>query len=224
MLEVLVAIVILVVAMSIAFEVFSATVRGWKRGMEVADGIKHGDFAMTQLVAALNSTVFFTNARKVYAFRVEKDVIDGLPADTISFVTASGAFMPPQSPYAKGPHRLTLFIDFDEEGNPALFALPLPAVADPEEIEEDYQLEPILVSRAISGLEIFFWDKQNEDWTDEWEAENSVPERILIDVYVTSADEEEEPILFSRSLDIPVFLSVKERLRSPASTQNNQRR
>ena len=224
MLEVMVAIVILVTAMSIAFEVFSATVRGWKRGMEVADGIKHGDFAMNQLVAALNSTIYFMNPRRAYAFTVEKDTLAGLPADSISFVTASGAFMPPESPYAKGPHRITLFIDFDEYNNPALYALAMPAVANPDDMEEDYPSDPLLISRSIGGMEIFFWDKNAEDWIDEWEQANSVPERILVDVYVTSADEEEEPIRFSRVLEIPVSPSVKERLRSPVSTQNNRGR
>lgn len=224
MLEVVVAIVIMVIAMSIAFEVFSATIRGWKRGTEVADGLKHGDFAMGQLVSALNSTIYFLNSRRAYAFMVEKDSMDGLPADTISFVTASGAFMPPYSPYAKGPHRITLFIDRDDNGDPALFVLPMPAVANPEDMEEDYPTEPQLVTRAVSGLEIFFWDADLEDWTDEWEEENSVPQRILIEVYVSSPDDEEEPILFSRVLDIPVFPSVAERLRSPASTQQNNAR
>jgi len=222
MLEVVVAIVILVTAMSIAFEVFSATVRGWKRGMEVADGIKHGDFALTELVSALNSTIYFMNPRKAYAFRVEKGTSDGLPADTISFVTASGAFMPPQSPFASGPHRLTLFIDVDENGDSALYALSMPAVADPEQMEEDYPSDPLLVSRSVSGLEILFWDKRAEEWTEEWELDNSIPERILVELYVTSADEEEEPIRFSRMLDIPVFPAVSARLSSPSSPPNKK--
>jgi prepilin-type N-terminal cleavage/methylation domain-containing protein len=218
LLEVLVAIVVLVAVMSIAFEVFNATIRGWKRGTEVAEGIKHGDFAMSQLTAALNSTIYFSNSRKVYAFLVEKDSLQGLPADMISFVTASGAFMPYDSPFAKGPHRLKLFVDIDDNGDPALYAVPMPAVANPDDIEDEYSKDPLLVSRGVSGLQIFFWDADNEEWTEEWEPENSIPERILIDLYISSADEDEEPIVFSRAIDIPVYDSVKERLKSPASS------
>ncbi len=224
MLEVIVAVVILVTAMSIAFEVFSATIRGWKRGTEVADGIKHGDFAMNQLAAALNSSIFFDNPRRIYAFQVEKDSIYGMPADIISFVTASGAFMPHDSPFAKGPHRLKLFIDPDDNGDSALFALPMPAIANPEDFEDEYAQDPILVSRSISGLEVLFWDAENEDWTEEWEEQNSVPERIHVDLYVTSADKDEEPIIFSRMIEIPVSKSVAEHLRSPAIQQNNRQR
>ena len=67
LLELMAAMVILTIAMSIAFEAFSGTIRGWKRGTEVIESIKHGDFAMNQLVSALNSTLYFNNPRKTYA-------------------------------------------------------------------------------------------------------------------------------------------------------------
>jgi prepilin-type N-terminal cleavage/methylation domain-containing protein len=226
LLELLVAMVIMVIAMSIAFEAFSGTIRGWKRGMEVMEGIKHGDFAMNQLVAALNSTIYFYNPRKTYAFTFEKDSNSGLPADSISFVTASGAFMPHDSPFTSGPHRINLFIDNDE-GASALFVSALPAVANAEDEEEELEAEPILISREVQGLEIMVWDAENEDWTEEWEQENSIPERIKLTVYVASDNPDEEPIAFTRVIEIPVAASVKDKLSGPSesarssSTANN---
>ncbi len=221
LLELLVAMVILTIAMSIAFQAFTGTVRGWKRGTEVMDGIKHGDFAITQLVASLRSTIYFFNQRKTYAFTIEKNTSSGLPADSISFVTASSAFMPYDSPFAVGPHRLELFIDDDDRGNPALFARPMPAVPIDEDLEDEYDSDPILISRAIQGLEILIWDEENEDWTEEWEPENSIPERVLIAVYVESADENEEPIEFTRVIEIPVAPSVKEKLTGPSNAEGS---
>ena len=208
--------VILTIALSIAFQAFTGTIRAWKRGTEVINGIKHGDFAMTQLVSALNSTIYFNNPQKTYAFKTEKGTTSGLPSDEISFVTASGAFMPPNSPFFAGPHRIKLFID-NHEGESALFAIPMPAIADDEEFEDEYDAEPILVSREIQGLEIMFWDSENEDWTEEWEKENSIPERILMTVFVASEDKEEEPIKFTRVIEIPVYESLKDKLTSPTS-------
>ncbi|MDF7798922.1 type II secretion system protein [Pontiellaceae bacterium B1224] len=223
LLELLVAMVIMVIAMSIAFQAFSGTIRGWKRGMEVMEGIKHGDFAMTQLVSSLNSTIYFSNQRKVYAFTIEKGSNNGLPADSISFVTSSGAFMPHDSPFANGPHRINLFID-DDDGAPALFATAMPAVANSEDEEDTYDTEPILISREVQGLEILIWDADAEDWTEEWEPENSVPERIMISAFVASEDPDEEPIQFSRMIEIPVAASIKEKLTSPTlqSSQNSR--
>jgi prepilin-type N-terminal cleavage/methylation domain-containing protein len=214
LLEILVAMVILTIAMAISYQAFSGTIRAMKRGTEVMDGIKYGDFAMTQLVSALNSMIYFNNQRKTYAFTIERSNVNNMPADMISFVTASGAMMPAHSPFTEGPHRVKIFVDEDYEG-PGLFVLAMPAIADPDEFEDEYDPDPILVTRAIQGLEVLFWDEETEEWEEEWEPENSVPERILVTVYVVSADEDEEPIEFSRVLDIPVAASVKERLSGP---------
>jgi prepilin-type N-terminal cleavage/methylation domain-containing protein len=221
LLELMIAMVLMVIAMSIAFQAFSGTIQGWKRGTEMLDAIKHGDFAMTQLVSAVNSTIYFYNTRKTYAFKYDKSSSGGLPADTISFVTTSSAFMPVDSPYFSGPHRIKLFIDVDE-GEPALFAIAMPAIANDEEFEEDFDTEPLLVSRAIQGLEILFWDKESEDWTEEWEPENAVPERILLTIFMASDDKNDDPIEFSRTIEIPVAPSVKEKLTGPSSTGNTR--
>lgn len=222
LLELIVAMVILVVVMSLVFKAFTGTIHGWKRGTEVIDGIKHGDFAMHQLAAALNSTIYFYNERKSYAFTFEKGSHNGLPADTISFVTASGAFMPQNSPLRNGPHRIKIYIDTDDDGEPALFSLAVPALVDLEDSDSfnaDFDTEPYLISRTIQGLEIMVYNEKDEFWTVEWEKKNSVPERIKITVYVPSDDDDEEPIVFTRVLDIPVAKSVKDKLTGPSSIQ-----
>jgi prepilin-type N-terminal cleavage/methylation domain-containing protein len=223
LLELIVAMVILTITMSIAFQAFSGTIRGWRRGTEVADGIKHGDFAMNQLSSALNSTIYFFNPKKSYAFTFEKSNNAGLPSDIITFVTASSAFMPEGSPLQYGPHRIKLYIDSDDYGNSALFVQAFPAVGNFEEFEDEYDQESYLVSRSIQGLEILLWDEELEDWVEDWEKENSVPERVLIRVYIASDEEDEEPIVFSRVIDIPVAKSVSKKLPGPSNTTNNKK-
>ena len=222
LLELMVAMVIMTIAMSIAFEAFSGTIRGWKRGTEVVDGIKHGDFAMTQLANALDSTIYFFNPRKSYAFKIEKGTGTGLPNDTISFVTASGAFMPDSSPLRYGPHRIKLFIDA-LDGGPALYSIAFPAIADEEEAEDEYDAKPHLISRVVQGLEIEIYDEELEDWSsDEWDKENSVPERVKVSLFVASEDEDEEPIVFTRVIEIPVAPSVKLHLAGPSKGAQNR--
>lgn len=220
LLELIVALTLLVIAMSIAFQAFSGTMQGWKRGTEVIDGIKHGDFAMSHLKAALNSTIYFFNNRKTYAFTIEKDTSGRLPTDRISFVTASGAMMPYDSPFSSGPHRLTLYIS-DEEGDPALYATAIPAVPNAEDEEDEIETDPILVSTAIQGLEILIWDEENEEWTEEWEPENSIPERIKVTIWVVSDSEDEDPIPFFRVLEIPVAASLQDKLTGPTVQSSN---
>jgi prepilin-type N-terminal cleavage/methylation domain-containing protein len=223
LLELMAAMVILTIAMAIAFEAFSGTIRGWKRGSEVVEGIKHGDFAMTQLATALNSTIFFTSPRKNYAFKMERGTVSGLPADSISFVTASSAFMPEGSPLRHGPHRIELYIDDDEEGNPALFSLAFPAIADIEEAEDEYDAEPHLISRAVQGMEVLLYNKELEDWSDdEWEKGNSIPDMVKLTLFVASEEEDEEPIEFSRVIEIPVAASVSAKLTGPTQQKKKK--
>lgn len=225
LLELIVAITILVVAMGIAFQSFSSTLRGWKRGTEVIESIHHGDFAMNQLSAGLNSIIYFENDRKNYAFRLEKETQSNLPADRISFVTPSPAFLHPNDPLASGPHRLQLFIQDDGRGNPALHSISMPALADEEAFINEYNPEPYLITRSVQGLEVLIWDEENEEWLEEWEPENSIPERVLVSIYVVSNDEDEEPVVYRRVLTIPASESLSQSLSSPttvgSTTQNN---
>lgn len=223
LLEVILATSILVIVLSIVTATLFATVRGWRQGSRMLDAIKHGDFAMNQLTAALNSTVYFNNPRKSYAFTFEKETHQGLPADAISFVTAHRAFLPEHSPLKDGPHRIQLYIDDDEDGRPGLFVQAVPALAGFEEYEDAYEIESHLVSRSVQGLEISLYDKENEEWTTEWENENSVPERIMITVYISSDAADEDPIIFSRILDIPVAESIALGLKGPSSRTDPSR-
>ena len=73
-------------------------------------------------------------------------------------------------------------------------------------------------------MEILFWDNDKEDWIDEWEQENAVPQRVLLNLFVESEDEKEEPIVFSRVIEIPVYASMKDKLQGPTrkETQNDE--
>ncbi len=217
LLELIAAVTILVVVMGIAFQAFTGTIRGWKRGTEVMNGIHHGDFSMNQMAAALRSIIYFNNPRKTYAFRLEKNIGTDLPADRISFVTSSRFFMSVDSTFAQSPHRIQLFIDEDEDGNPSLHSLVMPAIADEEQFIEEYAAEPHLVSRAVRGLEVLVWNGTDEEWEDQWELENSIPERLLLSLYVVASDEDEPPIVFSRTLDLPTAESVKEAIDHPST-------
>ena len=225
LLELLVAMIILVIAMSIAIQAFRGTLRAWKRGGEVIDGIEHGDYVITELSSALNSILYFYNGNNTYTFTLEDGGDDD---DIISFVTTSSAFLPEDSPYRTGPHRLELSIDQDDDGNPALFALAMPPISlasedSLEEFKDEYDEEPELACRNISGLGIEFWDAEEEEWTEEWEEENAVPERILITIWVTPNDPKEEDMQFQRIIEVPVFDSVEQRISSPSSTSSTDR-
>jgi len=215
LLELMVAIVMLVIALSVAYQGLHGTIRGWRRGTEVVESIQHGNFAMEHLSAALRSTVYFNDAKKSYGFSVAKNS-STYPKDELSFVTVSSAFMPMNSPYQHGAHRITVSIDQDEEGDDALFVSARPHLADVEEYEEE---DPWLVSRGIQGLECRIYNEEDELWDDEYEKSNSVPARIELTLYAAPIDEDDEAVVFTRILEIPVAESVEERISNPTITK-----
>lgn len=225
-LELLVAAVILTIVMSIAVQALQQTLRAWKRGGEVIDNIQHGDYAISQLVCAINSTLYFYDNNATYAFTVEKDTNFGNPADIVSFVTTSPAFLPPDSPFLKGPHRIELTIDSDDNGDPALFILAMPAVNmlledDTEDFRDQYDAEPTIACPNVNGLEILFWNEEDEEWEDEWEEENSVPKRIQVTVSVMSSDPDEDDTIFQRIIEIPVYAATEQQISGPTASSNN---
>jgi prepilin-type N-terminal cleavage/methylation domain-containing protein len=219
LLELMASMIILTISMLVAFEAFNGTIRGWRRGTEVVEGIKHGEFAMKQMAAALNSAIYFYDPRNIYGFVMEKNTFAGMPADTISFVTASSAFVPEWSPLRHSPHRIIFFIEDDGSGRPALFAFVSPAIADVEESIEEYNAEPFLVSRAVQGIDVQIYNQQLEEWlSEDWNRPHAIPERLLLTLFVGSDEEDEEPIAFSRVIEIPVAPSAKYKLRGPTQS------
>ena len=150
-------------------------------------------------------------------FVLRKNFLITLPVDWISFVTASPYFLHPNDPLAEGPHRLQLFIQDDEYGNPALHSISMPALSDEEEFIDTYNPEPYLITRAVQGFEILIYDFDNEDWTDEWDFDNHIPQRLLISIFVASEDETEEPVIYSRVFNIPVAESMDQPLSAPTT-------
>lgn len=223
LLELIVAMVVFVIIMSIAYRSFTGSIRAWRRGTEVLEGIKHGTYALDHLVVALNSCVFFADDRQSYGFILDKNN-STLPADSISWVTASQAFVPHDLPFQHGPKRIRVFIDRDfETGDDALFAEFSPVIAPLDE-ENVFEPIPVLISREVQGLEVLIYDEEEEDWVEEWEDESIVPERIQITLFVASDNDSEEPIEFQRVIKIS---TAKNRLKGPTSggqVQNNNQR
>ncbi|MBM4153289.1 MAG: type II secretion system protein, partial [Kiritimatiellaceae bacterium] len=73
LLEVMIALVIMSIAISVAFETFSAVTKSWSRARAIIDKVHHGDFVMGQMTAALRSMSISTNAPEKYGFRIKNN-------------------------------------------------------------------------------------------------------------------------------------------------------
>ena len=43
-----------------------------------------------------------------------------------------------------------------------------------------FNVEKYLISKAVQGLEIKFWDEENENWEEDWEEENNIPKKNFL--------------------------------------------
>ncbi|MFH0954392.1 MAG: prepilin-type N-terminal cleavage/methylation domain-containing protein [Verrucomicrobiota bacterium] len=218
LLELLVALTILVTAFAIIWGTFSATITAWRRGGELQDELKHGDFVMEQLVSALRSAAFFHTAPSKYGFRL-KSSSGGYPEDRLSWVTASTAFMPPDDPLANSLHRLVVDIEENEDGDSAVAIRALPHLADMEEDDVD----PWFVSTEVKGISCRVYDLETESWEGEWEDTNSVPSLLEITLYMDPLEQYGEPVKIERLVEIPIAPALTNAVTDEGSSTNKVR-
>lgn len=205
LLELLVAMTILVIAFAVIWQTFSSTIGAWRRGGELLDELRHGDFVMEQLVSALRSTAFFESRPGKYGFAL-KNSDKTYPADKLSWVTASSAFMPPDSPLMNSLHRIVFSIEDGPDGELGVAIRAYPQLA---EIEED-DVDPWFVSSEVKGIDCRVYDifADSPDWESEWEDTNAVPSLLEITLYMDPLEEYGDPVKIQRIIEIPVARKV----------------
>lgn len=205
LLEVMIAIVILAIAMTVAGQLFSSVTKAWTGARTVMDKAHHGDFVLGQLTAALRSMSFSSNAPEKYAFRIENNSV-GKGEHSISWVTDSGAFMPPGEAYGRGRHRIEVGAGENDDGVEGLVVTIWPYLADEEKVEKKHWF----VSENIKGLSCKAYDTKEGQagWTDRWEYSNAIPGLIEITLYAEPSKKDADPVKFRQLIEIPLGLPV----------------
>ncbi len=207
-LELLVALGILVAVFAIIFTIFTSTLGAWNRGTEALTKLHHGDFVMEQLVQSLRSAAFFDSVPEFYEFRLEKRSAGGRPADVMSWVTSSSAFMPLDSPYANGLHRIVVTIDRTDQGQYGVAIRAMPHLSEDEDLDPD----PWFVSTRVKGLRCEIWDDEFAVWEERWEESNAVPSLVKVTLEMEPDEPYDPPIRIQRAIQIPVAPAVTSRV------------
>jgi prepilin-type N-terminal cleavage/methylation domain-containing protein len=200
LIEIMIAMVIMIIAMTIAWQTLSATTGAWTAAREMVDSTHHGDFAMTQLTSALRSMAFFKASAKNYGFRME-NTSGEYGEHTISWVTASHAFMPRGTEFDNGLHRIEIGAGEDDDGNKGLLVSVWRHIVDDE---DDVEKKSWVVSEVIKGLSCAVYNTEEEEWDDEWETSNAVPGLIEITLYADPLEENDDPIEYRQLIEIPL--------------------
>lgn len=202
LLEVLVALGILVMVMGIVGAALLTTINGWDHGQRALDTMRRGEHVMEQLANALRSTAAggASTKRGVYSFQIS-NTEGNPPLANLSWVTSSGAFLPPRSPLVYGLHRIALSIEQMEDGRSALAVRAWPYLMDDPELISS--IEPGFLAPDIAGLSCRVYDYQQQGWQTEWTSTNAVPALVEISVYVNT-ETNAEPLLLQRLIEMPL--------------------
>lgn len=217
--ELLLAVAIFATVAAIVSTVFYTGVQSWRTGTAAADAMHHIDAVMEQITAGLRSAYYPESKEPLdkYGFVQENDG-DEMPAcaDKISWVKIGPSLVGEDATYAGVPHRTELFL-MDEGDGPqgaGLYVRAWRLDGQEDDFDPEEDVEPVLLSSAISGFDCKMVDRDKEpevgedepfEWLEEWETTNRVPESVLLSISVSpDPDARLEPMVFTRRIEIPL--------------------
>jgi general secretion pathway protein J len=197
--EVLLAVTILSLVMVGVYGIWSASLKAWKRGGEATEVFQRQRVVMETLTQLAQSAVYFGASPELYAIIGAKN--PGL-GDSVSFVTASDAFLPPSESNDIGMRRVTISLEQDDYRRTYLAIVNQPALTVKDNSKQELQAH--VVSMDVSGFFVRYLDPSNGDWSEKWEDPNVIPSAIEFTVVFGQPGDQIPPVTVTRAIDLPV--------------------
>ncbi|MBT3192825.1 MAG: prepilin-type N-terminal cleavage/methylation domain-containing protein [Verrucomicrobia bacterium] len=208
LLEILLAVTIMGIVMTVTFMTFTAATTAWQKGTTLVDSLHHGDYVIQQLVMGLRSAYYpETGGDSKYGFVHEDDGDEASAEDTISWVKLGGAMIGRNSTFSETPHRVEFFLADDEEGERAAAVKAWRLQGQLEDFDPE-DVDPVFLSKRVVGFNCrMAWELDEDgeiDWLDEWEETNKIPTVVEISLYVTPPVKGDDPVEMKRVVGLRV--------------------
>ena len=216
--EVMLAIMILSLIITAVYGVWSASLKAWKRGGEASAVFQRQRIVMETLTELAQSAIYFSAAPELYAITGAKTPSLG---DSVSFVTASDAFLPPSEANDIGMRRVTISLERDEYQRTYLAIVNQPALVTDDKSKKDLQAH--VVSMDVSGFYVRYLDPRDGSWAEKWEEPNLIPSAMEFTVVFGQPGDAIAPVTVTRAIDLPVADFIAHALNpgaSPLSSTN----
>jgi prepilin-type N-terminal cleavage/methylation domain-containing protein len=200
LLEVLLAVAVLGMLVTAVYSTWSAALNSWRRGSDASEAFQRQRVVMDALRELTQSAMFFEASASLYAFVATSN--PGL-GDSISFVTASDAFLPPSEAVSAGMRRVTISLEQDQYRRTYLALVNEPALRP----NDDKSLEPPqahVISMDVSGFNVRYRDPRDGSWSEKWEEDQLPPSAVEYTVAFGQRNGWSPPIVVTRAVDIPV--------------------
>ncbi|HJN16212.1 MAG TPA: prepilin-type N-terminal cleavage/methylation domain-containing protein, partial [Armatimonadota bacterium] len=127
-----------------------------------------------------------------FTFIGTNEMYNGLPSDTLEFSSASGAPMASLMPTGDLV-RVQYYVDMEERTDRMGLVRSAIAMPLPEEIAPEQQdLSTREYCPWAVGLEMTYYDPNEETWVEEWEERTDMPTSVQVVMYVLPAEIEED--------------------------------
>lgn len=173
LLEVMLAVSILALMVTVTYTLWNTALTGWRRGTAALEEVQRDRIVLEALENLTRAAVFFPAHPDFYTVR--GTVTPGL-GSTVSFVTASPWGLPESHAMLRGLRRVTIGLRLDERGRLYLGMVNSPAVMLSEEPERDAVWQ--VLSREVLGFEVRYRDPRFNTWVTEWQETHLVPSAL----------------------------------------------
>lgn len=214
LIELLLALTIFSLVAAMAGGVFWSITKAWNRGGEMLEQLHYGEFAMEQLVTALRGAAWFPSRPQAFGFWLDdRGGTSRSAANKISWVTSGTSFLPPDSPFQHGLHRISVTVEGSGE-NRGLTVRAWPHLA--EEIDER-SVDSWLVAPGVEGFACEWYDFDEKRWTQNWEETNSLPKLVRVTLTMQKRKDFDEYLELQRLVELEVAPEIPGRERRDRS-------
>jgi prepilin-type N-terminal cleavage/methylation domain-containing protein len=197
LLEVMLAVTIMALVVTAVYTTFNSGLTAWRHGAEITDTFQRQRVVLDTLTELAQSVVFVHTSARIYQVQGASNLMGG---DSVSFVTASDALLPPGEATIAGMRRVTISLERDMAGQTYLAIANEPAMAAPE---HQSRAEKRLLSADVDAFHVRYRNPQNGVWTDRWEDAEMMPGAMEFTVSFIDRSGRLPPLIVTRAVELP---------------------
>jgi len=203
-LEILIALALGAVVLSVLYWSYSAVVGSTRRYREVSDFYQTARNSLTNMAREISGAFQPLFAEEELMFRGGDDWFRGMAADSLSFVTST-CLRGREDEVGSDTYEITYYRGFGEEGG-LLLMRRAPFYNLEEPFEEG---EELVLAENIRSLNFEYFD--GLEWWEEWDPEEqeSLPRAVRISIAV-GREEDEQPRNFTIAAALPLGQKMEE--------------
>ena len=204
--EILIAIGILAMILTAIFASWTAILRATKTGLDAAAAVQRSRIVLRTLEDSLGSAQSFAVNLPYYAFLAE----NGDNA-SLSFVARLAQSFPRSGKFGDlDVRRLTFSVEDGSDGGRQLVLRQCPLMMELDKDIDEMQ-HPLVLAKNVKGFDMLFWDRDKNDWVDEWSEmkTNQLPRLVMFtlrladDPHALRATEEITRVVALPSMTVP---------------------